>query len=492
MSPQDASFLYIEDANNPMHVGSVVVFEGPTPGYGDLIRMVVGKLHLVPRYRQKVRVLPLELGRPVWVDDPHFQVLYHVRHTAVPPPGSDEQLRNLAGRVFAQLLDRTKPLWELWLVEGLPEGRWALVQKVHHCMVDGIAGTDLMSIMFESDPDARPPAPLPWDPRPEPSIIQLTADAVADGITAPLTRLRSLPLAARAPLLNRDEAASLTQRAMQRPSSTRARTASSLNGPIGPHRRWSWVKTYLDEVRRIKGSLGGSVNDVVLSAVTRGFRELLLARGEPVAGHIVRTLVPVSVRAPSERGKLNNRVSGVFPELPVGIEDPLERLEDIRRQMDGLKRSRQAVAGDALVRLSGFTPPMWLSLAARLGARLPQRLVQTVTTNVPGPQQPLYASGRRMLECYPYVPIGGRVRVSVAIFSYAGGLTFGLTGDYDSVPDLEVLGRGIELGISELSEVAGKQGRKLGAEAPRRRSSRRRPRAGGTPSQSSSQGGGST
>jgi diacylglycerol O-acyltransferase / wax synthase len=468
MSPQDASFLYIENANNPMHVGSVVVFEGPPPTYGDLVRMVVRKLHLVPRYRQKVRFPPLELGRPVWVDDAHFQVLYHVRHTALPPPGGDGELRNLAGRVFAQLLDRTKPLWELWLVQGLPEERWALVQKVHHCMVDGIASTDLMSIMFEASPQARLPAPVPWNPRPEPSAAQLAADALADSVTAPLTHLRSLPAAARAPFLNLEQTLGLARGLVRLPPRPIRRTPGSLNGPIGPHRRWSWVKTSLDDIRQIKDRLGGSVNDVVLSVITTGFRELLLERGEPLEELVVRTLVPVSVRNRRERGTLNNRVSGVFPELPVNLEDPLERLEDIRRQMDGLKESRQAVAGDALIRLSGFTPPMWLSLGARLGARLPQRLVQTVTTNVPGPQHPLYANGRRMLECYPYVPIGGQIRVGIAIFSYAGGLTFGLTGDYDTTPDLETLGRGIENGVSELRLLAARAGKPPATNSRRR------------------------
>jgi diacylglycerol O-acyltransferase len=483
MSPQDASFLYIEDANNPMHVGSVVVFEGPPPTYGDMVRMVASKLHLVPRYRQKVRFPPLELGRPVWVDDPHFQILYHVRNTAVPPPGGDEELRNLAGRVFAQLLDRTKPLWELWLVQGLPEGRWALVQKVHHCLVDGIAGTDLMSIMFEASPDARLPAPVAWTARREPSTVELAADALTDGVSAPLTYLRSLPLAARAPFLNPEETFGLVRGLVRRPSLTLRRGPSGLNGPVGPHRRWSWVKTSLDEVRFIKGALGGSVNDVVLTAITKGFRELLLERGEPVENRYVRTLVPVSVRAATERGTLNNRVSGVFPELPVGVEDPLQRLELIREQMDGLKESRQAVAGDALIRLSGFTPPMWLSLGARLGARLPQRLVHTVTTNVPGPRQPLYAGGRRMLECYPYVPIGGQVRVGIAIFSYVDGLTFGLTGDYDTMPDLDTLGAGILEGMAELRRLAEERGSKVDPRArsvrsaarPRRAAARRPP-----------------
>jgi diacylglycerol O-acyltransferase len=472
MSPQDASFLYFEDANNPMHVGSVLIFEGPPPRYGDLVRMVLRKLHLVPRYRQRVRFPPLQLGRPVWVDDPHFQILYHVRHSAVPPPGGAEELRNLAGRVQAQHLDRTKPLWELWMVEGLEGGRWALVNKVHHCMVDGVAGTDLMSVLFESSADARLPSEVPWRAGREPSEAELLLDALADGVTSPFARLQALPLPGRSPLLTPQEMLDVW-RGFRRAWSGLRPTPSSLNGPLGPHRRWSWVKGSLDEVKEVKAALGGTVNDVVLAAITNGFRELLLTRGEPIEGRVVRTLVPVSVRSPRERGILNNRVSGLFPELPVGIADPLQRLEDIRRQMDGLKESRQAVAGDVLTQLSGFTPAMWLAMGSRLGSRFPQRLVQTVTTNVPGPQQPLYARGRRMLECYPYVPIGGRARVGVAIFSYVGDLTFGVTADYDTVPDLDVLCEGIRRGIDQLLKLARQRARS----GRRGRAPSRRPRA---------------
>src|ERR1700716_4228243 len=270
MSPQDATFLYVEDANNPMHVGSVLILEGPPPKYGDGVRLVARKLHMVPRYRQKVRIPPLQLGRPVWVDDPHFQILYHIRHTAIPPPGSEEQLRNLAGRVLAQSLDRTKPLWELWVVEGLADGRWAMVQKVHHCMVDGIAGTDLMSIVFDARRDARLPAPVPWRPQPEPSELRLAADALGDSVTAPLTRLQGLPLVARSRLPNQQQVLDFGRSLARSSLPARRQTASSLNGPIGPHRRWSWVKSSLDEMREIKDALGGSVNDVVLTAITRG------------------------------------------------------------------------------------------------------------------------------------------------------------------------------------------------------------------------------
>lgn len=454
MTPQDASFLYLEDENNPMHIGSVAVFAGPPPPYGDFIRMIAGKLPLVPRYRQRVRFVPFGFGRPVWGDDPHFQILYHVRHSAVPSPGGSEQLRNLAGRVLAQRLDRTKPLWEMWLVEGLEDGRWALISKVHHCMVDGVSGTDLLSVLLDKDPRPVRAAPGPsWSPEPELGTVRLLADALNDGLRSPVQRLQALP--ALAGLLAQPGEQLELLRAIAQSFLSRPRPAvHSLNGPVGPHRRWSWAQVSLEQVKTVRQGLGGTVNDVVLAAITRGFRDLLLARGEPVDGRVVRTLVPVSVRGQAERGTFNNRVSAVFPELPVGLADPVERLEDIRLQMDGLKESRQAVAGEALTRMSGFAPALLLDLAARLSARFPQRLVQTVTTNVPGPQFPLYAVGRRLLEAYPYVPLGGHIRIGVAIFSYVGRLSFGITGDFDTSPDVDVLCHGIEVGMEELVAAA--------------------------------------
>lgn len=453
LSPQDASFLYLEDANNPMHIGSVAVFEGPSPAYGDFVRMVASKLSLVPRYRQRVRFVPLGLGRPVWTDDAHFQILYHVRHTAVPPPGGSEQLRNLAGRVLAQHLDRTKPLWEMWLVQGLEDDRWALISKVHHCMVDGISGTDLLTVLLDLEPQPAAPAATPWSPEPKAAPAQLIADALTDTIRSPLKRLQALPALAGMVVQPREQldmVRTLGGSLLSRPRPA----APTLNGPVGPHRRWSWAQGSLNHVRTVRRGLGGTVNDVVLAAVTRGFRDLLLARGQPVEGRVVRSMVPVSVRAAHEVGTFNNRVSAVFPELPVGVANPVERLDEIRLQMDGLKESRQAVAGDALARMSGFAPAMLLDLAARLTARLPQRLVQTVTTNVPGPQFPLYAVGRQLVEAYPYVPLGGQIRIGIAIFSYRGQLNFGVTGDFDSVPDLDVLCHGIEEGLDELVRAA--------------------------------------
>ncbi len=450
MSAQDAAFLHIEDGNNPMHIGSVAVLEGPPPAYGDVVRLIAGKLALVPRYRQKVRFAPGGVGRPVWVDDPHFQILYHIRRTAVPPPGGRDEIRNLAGRLFAQMLDRSKPLWELWMVEGLEEGRWAIISKVHHCMVDGVSATDLLTVMFDSSEAVpTPPAAAPWDPAPEPGALSLAAHGLARAVTEPVDRLRELPGVLRL-VASPSRRLSEASRLVRSVGEWGRRSATSLNGPIGPHRRWSWAEASLDDVKAIRQSHGGTINDVVLASITAGFRALLQARGEDLSGRVVRTLVPVSVRSDAERGTFNNRVSGMFPGLPVSIADPVERLHAITAQLSGLKESKQAVAGDKLVGLAGFAPPMLMALGARLAARTPQRMVQTVTTNVPGPQYPLYVNGRRMVYSYPYVPIVGTVRIGIAIFSYWGRLFFGITGDYDTVPDIDVLRDGIEDGVREL------------------------------------------
>jgi WS/DGAT/MGAT family acyltransferase len=456
MSPQDAMFISVEDERNPMHIGTVSVFEGPAPSYGDLVRLVVSHLSNLPRYRQRVRFVPMGLGRPVWVDDPDFQILYHVRHTATPPPGSADDLRNLAGRVFAQNLDRGKPLWELWMVEALQDGNWALISKVHHCMVDGVAATDLLTVLLGREPQKRPGRAPAWHAAEAPSDLRLLADAAADAITDPINGIRGVPAVARAIFAAGLGMHSLTdaRNLIGSLGSWTQPTAGSLNGPIGPHRRWSWATASLDDVKEIRSSLGGTVNDVVLCAITNGFRQLLRSRGEKVAGKVVRALVPVSVRRESEKGLYNNRVSGLFPGLPVGLDRPVSRLNAIRRQMDQFKRSGQSVAGDILVQLSGYAPPMLLAVSLRIALHAQQRLVQTVTTNVPGPQFPLYAAGRQMIYAYPYVPIAGSVRIGIAIFSYLGNLNFGITADYDSVPDIDVLTHGIESGVAELRAAA--------------------------------------
>jgi diacylglycerol O-acyltransferase / wax synthase len=472
MSPLDASFLHVEDAVSHMHIGSVALFEGPPPGHEAVLAAIESKLPLVPRYRQKVRFLPLDLARPVWVDDPHFNLDYHVRRTAMPSPGGDEQLRRLVGRVMSQKLDRTKPLWEMWVAEGLSEGRWALLSKIHHCMVDGVSGTDLMAVLLDSERDAPRREPVPWVPEREPSTARILTSAMAERATSPYEVGRSAWAAVRGPRRAARGAADLMRAGISLRNLLQPASGSSLNGPIGPHRRWAWARSRLSDVKTIRTALGGTVNDVVLAVITRGFRELLTQRGENVEGRVVRTMVPVSVRTESERGTYNNQVSAMFADLPVGIEDPVERLDSIRAQMGGLKESRQAIAGSTLTSLSGFAPAMLLALGGRVAARTPQRSVNTVTTNVPGPQRPMFLRGARMLEYFPFVPVAGHVRIGVAIVSYDGGLNFGVTGDYETAPDIGVLCDGIEAGLAELLALSQPPPRRAKAPRPKRSAAR--------------------
>ncbi len=457
MSPTDAGFYYAESENTPLHVGSVAVFEGPAPSYGDVVRLLLSKLPAVPRYRQRVRTVPMNLGRPLWVDDPHFQILYHVRHTAVPSPGGEEQLRNLAGRVLGQRLDLAKPLWELWLVEGLEDGRWALISKVHHCMVDGIAGTDLMQLMFDLAPDATPGEPQDWTPQRSPSALEVVAGAVQDAVTHPLRELTRISGGEGVRGAGRSAVQASRSLVTGVPSLARqlaTPTARSLNGPIGPHRRWAWADAEFEDLRRVRTALGGTVNDVVLAAITRGFRDLLERRGSLREGLVVRSMVPVSVRQPDQRGQLDNQVAAVFVDLPVGERDPVARLTSVRRQMDDHKQLMQAVDARSIIAMGDFVAPTMLSLGVRAALAAGQTWCQAVTTNVPGPRVPLYVLGRRMCSAHAYVPIAGGTRVSIGIFSYLSSMTFGINADFDAFPDVDVLSRGICAGVSELLEAA--------------------------------------
>ena len=481
LSPQDAAFLHLEDAVSHMNIGAVAILEGPAPGYEALARMIRAHLPSVPRYRQKVHFVPIALGRPVWVDDPHFNLGYHLRHTALPSPGGDQELRNLVARVMSQQLDRGKPLWEMWIVEGLGEQRWAVITKVHHCMVDGVSGMELLSVILDSERDPEPPPPDDWRPERQPMGVELALEALARRAVSPYEQLRAARFAASSPVRGAGTAIATARGLWAMAGAVAPPPPSSLNGAIGPHRRWAWARSQLSDVRRVRGAFGGTVNDVVLTIVAGGFRALLAARGESTQRD-VRTLVPVSVRSGEEHGEYNNRVSAIFANLPVGIEDPVRRLAAMRAQMEHHKHSGEAVAGDVLVGLTGFAPAMLLALGLRAATRMPQHSVNTVTTNVPGPQRPLYAAGHRMLECFPYVPIAGHVRIGVAIFSYDGGLTFGVTGDYDHAPDIDVLCDGIEHSMHELVAAAECDARAGRVDVPRAgRGARRGVRAGRLP-----------
>ncbi len=453
----DAAFIDAEDQdqNTSFAIASIAVFEGPAPTHEEFLTAITARLPLVPLYRRKLRKVPFSLGPPVWVEDPNFDIRYHVRQTALPAPGGDRELRALMARVMTQRLDRDYPLWEYWLVQGLGQGRWALISKVHHCMVDGVSGTDLYRVIFDTSPE---PPPLPTVEErpapPEPSGLELAARALLNSALLPLQDGGAIQRALANPETALRQGAKALRGAARMAEALAPAAASSLSGPIGRQRRYTWARASLGDVKTIKNELGGTVNDVFLAAISSGFRTLLLARGEEPAPSMVPSLVPVSVRAEGEESIYENRVSALVANLPVDIADPVARLDSIKTQMAALKASNESLAGEAVVSLRRYTPFTLASMFVRLAFSLPQREIVTVTTNVPGPQQPLYGLGRRLVEIIPYVPIATTLRTGVSIFTYCGQVTFGLTGDYSTTPDLDVLATGIEDGVAELLKAA--------------------------------------
>ena len=438
-----------------MHVAACAVFQGTPPSHAELLEAIDSRLHLVPRYRQRLAFVPFGQGRPVWVDDPHFKASYHVRHTALPSPGGEEQLMRLTGRVFSQALDRGRPLWEVWLVEGLAKDRFALLSKTHHALVDGISGVDILTVLFDTSPAPMPVAPPDheWVPAPLPSGAQLLADAVIERATVPAEMVRGLRAVLRGPkALAKSLGTGLAGVGALAWSGLRPAPESPFNAPIGPHRRFTWVRSDLDRFKSVKNSLGGTVNDVVLAVVAGALGRYMRLHGETTDEVILRAMVPVSVRADVERGALGNRVAAMWAPLPVGIEDPVRRLHEISGAMSEIKESGQAVGAQVLASLSGFAPATIISQAARLQAR--QRLFNLVVTNVPGPQLPLYVLGREMEAIYPMVPLAQNTALGIAIMSYNGQLNFGLAADYDALTDLETLAEEIVSCIEEIAAAA--------------------------------------
>lgn len=453
----DSSFLHLEhDSATHMHVASCMVFDGPPPTHDELVAHVEARLHLVPRYRQRLAFVPLSQGRPVWVDDPHFNTRYHVQHHALPQPGGEAELKQLAGRAFSQQLDRNKPLWELWLVEGLADGRFALLGKTHHALVDGISGVDITTVLFDltPEPTSTPSPDAPWVPRPLPTNAQLLADALLERTTVPGEIARGVRASLRAPrrVLKKvvDDLSAVGSFTLP---GVRGAPPSPLNVPIGPHRRFTWSDAELSRVKAIKDALGGTVNDVVLATVAGGLGRYLRAHGHPTIDLVLRAMIPVSVRADAERGALGNQVAAIWAGLPVGVTDPIERLELVKREMEGLKESGQAVGARVLTELTGFAPPTVMAQAARLQAH--QRFFNLVVTNVPGPQLPLYVLGRRMQAIYPMVPLAQNQALGIAIMSYDGRISFGLNADFDALPDLELLAGQLSEALEELAQAAG-------------------------------------
>jgi diacylglycerol O-acyltransferase len=454
LSSVDTSFLTNESSSSHMHVGAIMIFEGPAPSYDDLLDHVRGRADAVPRFRQKLAFPPAQTGRPFWIDDSNFNLEYHLRHSALPAPGSEEQLRRMAARVFSQQLDRSKPLWELWLIQGLTRNRFALVTKTHHAVVDGVSGVDIATVLFDLNPVPEPADPdRTWAPEPEPSAATLLAKGVEDLVRTPVRAVRRLERVVEHP----DSAVRQVRDAVEAVSEVGWNFANPapkvpLNVEIGSHRRFVWVRSDLDHLKRVKNVFGGTVNDVVLAVVAGALRDWLRGRGIRTQGLELRAQVPVSIRGQDEHGQLGNRLAVMRAPLPVYIDDPVRRLETVTRAMQGLKQSKQALGAEVISRFNDFAPPTLLAQAARIN--FSTRLFNLTVTNVPGPQVPLYVLGRELEDVFPVGFLPPNQALFVAIMSYNGGVNFGLLADYDAMDDVDVVAQGIEAAIAELVAAA--------------------------------------
>ncbi len=441
LSALDASFIGLEDSRCHMHVGGVFIFDAePVQNENggidiDLIRRgIEAQLHLVPRFRQKLAYLPYE-RLPIWVDDDRFRLHYHVRHSALPLPGDERVLKRMVGRIMSQQLDRSRPLWEMWFVEGLEGNRFALVSKTHHCMIDGVSGADLMSVLMQVEPIDEPDLPVPWVPRPHPSDAQLIVDEVRRRIKQPfelIDTVRSGIQHPEAALRGAEETISAVLETLT-PAFNPA-SPTPLNVPVGPSRRFDWTAMRIDDLKAVKNELGGTLNDVVLAVVSGALRTFFSDRGIDSDTLDVRAMVPVSVRSQDERGALGNRIAEMVADLPVQLDNPVARLKAVRETMADLKESKQAVGAEMLTAIAEWTVPTVLVQAVRMAERA--RPYNLVVTNVPGPQIPLYLMGCEMLTTYPVVPLFRNQALVVGLFSYNGGLFWGLNADWEAIPDL--------------------------------------------------------
>jgi diacylglycerol O-acyltransferase / wax synthase len=460
----DASFLHQEDADSHMHIGAVTIFEGPPPPFTAVAEHIRSRLHLVPRYRQKLAYPPFETGRPLWIDDHSFNIEYHVRHSALPAPGTEQQLHRLAARIVSQQLDRSKPLWECWFVEGLEDGRFALIFKTHHALVDGVSGVDLATVLFDLSADAQPLAEQePWQPQPEPTNAELlAAGATGFAKTALTVTERTIaagtnPAAAADALRDVAEGVGEMLWAILNPA-----PETPLNAEIGPHRRYAVVRNQLADFRYVKSVLGGTVNDVVLTVVSGALARWLRSRGVRTEGLELRALVPVSIRPRDQRHSLGNQIVLMRGPLPVYIRDPVARLRFVKQQMDGLKESKQALGARVIADVQQMAPPTILAQASRL--QFSTRLFNLIVTNVPGPQFPIYMLGRQMEHFFPIAFLPKGHSLAIAIMSYNGAIDFGLLGDYDALPDIDTIAEGIEDGLAQLKAAArAKEARAAGA-----------------------------
>ena len=454
LSSVDAGFLHIEEDGAHMHIGALGIFAGPPPSIEAFRAHIESRLPRLPRYRQRVHDMPLGTGRPVWVEDEHFRLDYHVRHTALPAPGGQRELLNLVDRVIGQRLDRTKPLWEMWLVEGLGDDRWALIAKTHHAMVDGVSGVDLMSVLFDLTADVQNEPPPAWSPKPTPGPVDLLASG-AVGLVRNVAELstKSITMVLHPQDAVRTTVGKVSALADAAKPLIAAAPKTPFNHKPGPHRRVALVDTDLADYKAVKSVAGGAtVNDVVLAAVAGALGRFLNDRGVDTGGLSLRACVPVSMRPDAKRGALGNEIAIMNAPLPVGTADPRERLAEVRAAMEGLKSSKQAEGAKVLTSLENALPPAMLARASRLG--FSSRLYNLLVTNVPGPQVPIYMLGRQLEELVPLAFLAPEHQLAIGIMSYHGHVTYGLIADADAIPDLDVLAKHLEDSLSELVALA--------------------------------------
>ncbi|MGH2829130.1 MAG: WS/DGAT/MGAT family O-acyltransferase [Actinomycetota bacterium] len=458
LSSIDAQFLYLERPESHMHVAGIAILDPSTRPAGkltveDIEALLRDRIHLVPRFRQKICAVPLHAGRPVWVDDANFDLSFHVRRAALPAPGGPRELADYVQRVHSRPLDRSKPLWEMYLIEGLEDGHVAVLTKSHHAMIDGMSGIDIATVMFDFTPEPRVVEPQDWKPQPEPNARDLFMQSVAESVSHPVrTAVETLGTALQAPQVAL-EGLQRTVGGLASLFGGGQAPHSPFNVKVGPNRRFAMAEVPVSDAKLIKNVLGGKVNDVVLAVVAAALDRLLRGRGIDTRGLKLRTMVPMSTRDESKKMALGNQISSLLVDLPIGVEDPVERLRQISATTKDVKKSHQAVAAAMLMNLGQWAPPTIHGLAARAIAR--QRLINLVVSNVPGPQVPLYLAGAKMLVTYPIMPLGETVALSVAVTSLSGVMGFGFTADWDAVPDIDVLPLGLRAGIDELKKAAG-------------------------------------